>query len=71
MELPRNYLRKHLAGHSSQRTRKKITDKGTISLVVERAKIMGTAILAPEVVLGWAAEQFMVAWRVRHGGYLV
>ncbi len=50
---------------------KKITDKGTISLAVERAKIMGTAILAPEVVLGWAAEQFMVAWRVRHGGYLV
>ncbi|KAK0229396.1 hypothetical protein EDD85DRAFT_145596 [Armillaria nabsnona] len=46
---------------------KKITDKGAISLAVEHAKIMGVAILAPEVVLGWAAEQFMVAWRVRHG----
>ncbi len=50
---------------------KKFTDKGEISLAVERAKIMGIAILAPEVILGWAAEQFYVAWRVRHGGYLV
>ncbi len=50
---------------------KKITDKGAISLAVERAKIMGIAILAPEVVVGWAAEQFYVAWRVRHGGYIV
>ena len=50
---------------------KKITDKGAISLAVERAKIMSIAILAPEVVVGWAAEQFYVAWRVRHGGYLV
>ncbi|KAK0229400.1 hypothetical protein EDD85DRAFT_776410, partial [Armillaria nabsnona] len=45
---------------------KKITDKGAISLAVERAKIIGIAILAPEVVPGWAAEQFYVAWRVRH-----
>ncbi len=50
---------------------KKITDKGAISLAVERAKIMGIAIFAPEVIVGWAAEQFNVAWRVRHGGYLV
>ncbi|PBK80275.1 hypothetical protein ARMGADRAFT_1092366 [Armillaria gallica] len=47
---------------------KKIMDKGAISLAVERAKIMGIAILAPEVVVGWAAEQFYVAWRWRPTG---
>ncbi|PBK85595.1 hypothetical protein ARMGADRAFT_1036336 [Armillaria gallica] len=47
---------------------KKITDKGAFSLAVERAKIMGIAILAPEVIVGWAAEQFNVAWRWRPTG---
>ncbi|PBK58753.1 hypothetical protein ARMSODRAFT_967466 [Armillaria solidipes] len=45
----------------------KITDKGAISRAVERAKIMGIAILAPEVIVSWAAEQFKVAWTVCHG----
>lgn len=50
---------------------RKITDKGAISGAVERAKIRGIAILAPEVIVSWAAEQFMVAWRVCHGAYFV
>ncbi|KAK0432185.1 hypothetical protein EV421DRAFT_1510428 [Armillaria borealis] len=46
---------------------RKITDKGAISCTVERAKIMGIAILAPEVIVAWAVEQFKVAWKVCHG----
>ncbi len=48
---------------------RKITDKGAISRTLERAKIMGIAILAPEVIVAWAVEQFKVAWKVRYGGY--
>ncbi|KAK0432177.1 hypothetical protein EV421DRAFT_1742517 [Armillaria borealis] len=46
---------------------RKIRDKGAISRAVERAKVMGIAILAPEVIVSWAAEQFKVAWKVCHG----
>ncbi|PBK83049.1 hypothetical protein ARMGADRAFT_975243 [Armillaria gallica] len=46
---------------------RKITDKGAISRAVERAKIMGIAILAPEIIVSWAAEQYKVAWNVCHG----
>ncbi|KAK0229409.1 hypothetical protein EDD85DRAFT_974646, partial [Armillaria nabsnona] len=41
-----------------------ITSKGAISCAIERAKIMAVAILAPEVIVAWAAEQFIVAWNV-------
>ncbi|PBK58900.1 hypothetical protein ARMSODRAFT_899955, partial [Armillaria solidipes] len=44
----------------------KITDKGAISRAVERAKIMSISIVAPEVIVAWAAEQFKVAWKVCH-----
>ncbi|SJK96891.1 uncharacterized protein ARMOST_00139 [Armillaria ostoyae] len=40
--------------------------KGWRSLTLEGAKIMGIAILAPEVIVGWAAEQFIVAWKLCH-----
>ncbi|PBK80284.1 hypothetical protein ARMGADRAFT_1098483, partial [Armillaria gallica] len=43
-----------------------ITTKGAISHVVERAKIMAVAILAPEVIVGWAVEQCIVAWKLCH-----
>ncbi|KAK0432170.1 hypothetical protein EV421DRAFT_2024119 [Armillaria borealis] len=46
-----------------------ITTKGAISCAIERAKIMAITILAPEVIVGWAAEQFIVAWKLRHGKY--
>ncbi len=46
-----------------------ITTKGTISCAIERAKIIAITILAPEVILAWAAEQFTVAWKLRHGEY--
>ncbi|PBK58893.1 hypothetical protein ARMSODRAFT_899966, partial [Armillaria solidipes] len=45
---------------------RKITDKGAISRAMERAKVMGIAILVPEVIVSWAAEQFKVAWKVCH-----
>ncbi|PBK58884.1 hypothetical protein ARMSODRAFT_1032997, partial [Armillaria solidipes] len=45
---------------------RKIRDKGAISRAVERAKVMGIAILAPEVIVSWATEQFKVAWKVCH-----
>ncbi|SJL18681.1 uncharacterized protein ARMOST_22280 [Armillaria ostoyae] len=41
-----------------------ITTKGPISGGIERVKIMVTAILAPEAIVAWAAEQFIVAWEV-------
>ncbi|PBK85563.1 hypothetical protein ARMGADRAFT_861123, partial [Armillaria gallica] len=46
-----------------------ITTNGAISCAIERVKIMATVILAPEVILAWAAEQFTVAWKLRHGEY--
>ncbi|KAK0229403.1 hypothetical protein EDD85DRAFT_974618, partial [Armillaria nabsnona] len=46
-----------------------ITTKGTIACAIERAKIIAITILAPEVILAWAAEQFTVAWKLRHGKY--
>ncbi|KAK0230077.1 hypothetical protein IW262DRAFT_1452980 [Armillaria fumosa] len=44
-----------------------ITTKGTITWIIQRARLMIIAILAPEIIVGWAATQFTVAWRVRHG----
>ncbi|PBK80277.1 hypothetical protein ARMGADRAFT_860402, partial [Armillaria gallica] len=44
-----------------------ITTKGAISCAVEHAKIIAITILAPETIVGWAAEQFIVAWKLRHG----
>ncbi|PBK87170.1 hypothetical protein ARMGADRAFT_876665, partial [Armillaria gallica] len=41
-----------------------ITTRGPISYTIERVKIMVTAILAPEVIVAWAAQQFIVAWKV-------
>ncbi|PBK80287.1 hypothetical protein ARMGADRAFT_949790 [Armillaria gallica] len=35
-----------------------IMTKGAISCAIERAKIIAITILAPEVILAWAAEQF-------------
>ncbi|SJL18586.1 uncharacterized protein ARMOST_22183 [Armillaria ostoyae] len=46
-----------------------ITTKGAISCAIERAKIMAITILAPEVIVAWATEQFIVAWKLRHGKY--
>ncbi len=47
-----------------------ITTKGAISCAVEHAKIIAITILAPETIVGWAAEQFIVAWKLRHGEYI-
>ncbi|PBK85591.1 hypothetical protein ARMGADRAFT_1129129 [Armillaria gallica] len=41
-----------------------ITRKGAISCAIERAKIMAITVLAPEVIVAWAAEQFIVAWKL-------
>ncbi|PBK59002.1 hypothetical protein ARMSODRAFT_899848, partial [Armillaria solidipes] len=43
-----------------------ITTKGAISCCTERARILAIAILAPEVIVAWAVEQFMVAYKVCH-----
>ncbi|SJL18576.1 uncharacterized protein ARMOST_22173 [Armillaria ostoyae] len=43
-----------------------ITTKGAISCAIERAKIMAITILGPELIVGWATEQFIVAWNLRH-----
>ncbi|KAK0499363.1 hypothetical protein EDD18DRAFT_1037046, partial [Armillaria luteobubalina] len=43
-----------------------ITTKGTIPCFIQRARLMVIAILAPEIIVGWAATQFTVAWRIRH-----
>ncbi|KAK0196711.1 hypothetical protein F5146DRAFT_1129506 [Armillaria mellea] len=42
-----------------------ITDSA-IPYAIERTKIMIIAILAPEIIVAWAAEQFIVARRVCH-----
>ncbi len=47
----------------------RIITNRTIPFAIERMKIMVIAILAPEVIVAWAAEQFIVAWKVCHGGY--
>ncbi|SJK96890.1 uncharacterized protein ARMOST_00138 [Armillaria ostoyae] len=44
-----------------------ITTKGAISCAIERARILAIAILAPEVIVAWAADQFIVAYKVCHG----
>ncbi len=44
-----------------------ITTRGAISCGIERAKIILVTILAPEITIAWAAEQFIVAWSLRHG----
>ncbi|PBK64317.1 hypothetical protein ARMSODRAFT_1054550, partial [Armillaria solidipes] len=48
-----------------------ITTKGPISGGIERVKIMVTAILAPEAIVAWAAEQFIVAWEVCYSEYFM
>ncbi len=49
----------------------KITTRGPISCTIERMKIMVTAILAPEVIVAWAAQQFIVAWTVCYSEYFM
>ncbi|KAK0431862.1 hypothetical protein EV421DRAFT_133913 [Armillaria borealis] len=44
-----------------------ITTRGSISCGIEHVKIMVTAILAPEVIVAWAADQFIIAWEVCYG----
>ncbi len=41
-----------------------ITARGLISCASEHVKIMVTAILAPEIIVAWAAQQFIVAWMI-------
>ncbi|KAK0224519.1 hypothetical protein EDD85DRAFT_778713 [Armillaria nabsnona] len=48
-----------------------ITARGPISCTIERVKIMVTAILAPEVIVAWAAAQFIVAWEVCYTEYFM
>ncbi len=50
---------------------RKITTKGAISCAIEQVKIMAITILAPEVIIGWAAEQFIMAWKLRHSEYFI
>ncbi|KAK0432182.1 hypothetical protein EV421DRAFT_2024131 [Armillaria borealis] len=46
-----------------------ITVKGRMAGAIERMKIWAFTILAPEAIVGWAVEQFIVAWKLRHGKY--
>ncbi|KAK0461499.1 hypothetical protein IW261DRAFT_1576963 [Armillaria novae-zelandiae] len=46
-----------------------ITTNGAISCAIERAKLMVVTILAPEFIVGWAADQFITVWNVRRGKY--
>ncbi len=48
-----------------------ITTKGAISCAIEQVKIMAIMILIPEAIIGWAAEQFIVAWKLHHGEYFI
>ncbi len=48
-----------------------ITTKGAISCAIEQVKIMAITILAPEAIVAWAAEQFIVAWKLRHSEYFI
>ncbi|KAK0224529.1 hypothetical protein EDD85DRAFT_243759 [Armillaria nabsnona] len=48
-----------------------ITTRGPISCTIERVKIMVIAIIAPEAIVGWAAEQFIVAWTVCYSEYFM
>ncbi len=48
-----------------------ITTRGPISCTIEHVKIMVTAILAPEVIVAWAAQQFIVAWKVCYSEYVM
>ncbi|KAK0479110.1 hypothetical protein IW261DRAFT_1608063 [Armillaria novae-zelandiae] len=43
---------------------RKLTESGRGAVVVDRVKTMAIAVLAPEVIVAWAASQFIVAWRV-------
>ncbi|KAK0440047.1 uncharacterized protein EV420DRAFT_1227964, partial [Desarmillaria tabescens] len=42
--------------------RRNITNRA-IFFAIERMKIVAIALLAPEVIVAWAAEQFIVAWK--------
>ncbi|PBK58901.1 hypothetical protein ARMSODRAFT_899957, partial [Armillaria solidipes] len=48
-----------------------VTTKGAISCAIERTKIIVVTILAPEITIAWAAEQFLVAWNLRHSECLI
>ncbi|KAK0471328.1 hypothetical protein IW261DRAFT_1512674 [Armillaria novae-zelandiae] len=46
-----------------------VTTNAAISSAIDRAKLMVLAVLAPEIIVGWAAQQFATAWRLRRGKY--
>ncbi|KAK0499262.1 hypothetical protein EDD18DRAFT_1283203 [Armillaria luteobubalina] len=43
---------------------RKLTESGRIATVIDRVKTMAIAVLAPEVIVAWAASQFIVAWKI-------
>ncbi len=43
---------------------RKLTERGRVAIIFDRAKTMGIAVLGPEVIIAWAAEQVIVAWKV-------
>ncbi|KAK0184423.1 hypothetical protein F5146DRAFT_1145258 [Armillaria mellea] len=42
---------------------RKLTDKGRLAIVGDRAEMMAIAVLGPEVIVARAASQFDVAWK--------
>ncbi len=64
MELPCDDSRLHLALCTSKRARSRTYGKGKVAIIFDHAKTMAIAILGPEVIVAWAASQFVVAWRV-------
>ncbi|KAK0461506.1 hypothetical protein IW261DRAFT_1631905 [Armillaria novae-zelandiae] len=46
-----------------------VTTKGSISCFIENAKTMVLAVFAPEMIVGWAAGQFTMAWKLHRGRY--
>ncbi|PBK58890.1 hypothetical protein ARMSODRAFT_983477 [Armillaria solidipes] len=46
-----------------------ITAKGRMAGAIVRMKIWAFTILAPEAIVGWSIEQFIAAWKLRHGKY--
>ncbi len=48
-----------------------ITTRGWIPCTIEHVKIMVCTILAPEAIVAWAAEQFIVAWTVCYSEYFM
>ncbi len=48
-----------------------ITERGPIACSIECMKIIVIAILAPEAIVTWAAQQFIVAWKVCYSEYFM